>query len=105
MIRNFTPHPISIYLDGTVVREIPSEGSIRLDETAVEIGSADGFTVFEVQRTSTALPTQESGVWLVVSDMVRSAFPERTDLLSPYGIVRDDSGRILGNESFAGNPA
>jgi len=47
------------------------------------------------------MPEQVSGVAYIVSALVRSAYPDRTDLLIPHGLVRDDDGNIIGCRGFA----
>jgi hypothetical protein len=44
------------------------------------------------------LPAREAGVVYIVSALVRAAEPDRGDLASPGGLVRDDAGVIVGCE-------
>jgi hypothetical protein len=36
----------------------------------------------------------------IVSRLIRTALPERGDLASPYGLVRDAEGRAIGAEGL-----
>lgn len=46
------------------------------------------------------LPEPKTDVWLIVSQLVKSALPDRTDLLVPTDIVRDANGSIIGCRSL-----
>jgi len=101
-IKNMTPHPITIVAeDGTVVRGIASDGLVRLKATTVRDGEVDGIpvsrTVFGQQE---GLPEAEDGVYYIVSQLVKTALPERKDLLVPAEVVRDAQGNILGCRSL-----
>ena len=95
-IKNLTPHVVIIHVGENRV-EIPSTGVARCKATSTKIGECNGIplqsTVFgEVSD----LPTQEDGVLLIVSALVRQALPSRGDLASPADLVRDDKGQIIG---------
>ena len=47
------------------------------------------------------LPDPADDTLYVVSRLVISAVPDRTDLVSPDGAVRDDQGRIIGCTALA----
>lgn len=46
------------------------------------------------------LPEKVEGVYLIVSQLVKNAAPERTDLLVPAEVYRDESGNIVGCKSL-----
>jgi hypothetical protein len=106
-LRNLTPHDVTLIGDDGVYQsfatEVPNgaEGP-RVIETVVRArpaGAIDGVPVElrHIDRAEvTGLPTAEDGVLLIVSEMVREAEPDRSDLVSPTALVRDPSGRIIG---------
>ena len=98
MIKNCTPHPIVVRVNGieTVFPPcgiIPRVGTIETPATEVEGLPCVTQTMGQVQ----GLPDPEAGVFLLVSAMVFGAC-DRVDLLAPdtgKTCVRDDQGRIL----------
>jgi len=103
VIKNMTPHPITILDESNnVIRSIPSDGLIRLKANVVFAG----FTVDGVNITKTefgepeGLPDYEFGKFYVVSQLVKNAFPERSDLLVPAEVVRDENGSVIGCRSL-----
>lgn len=100
---NYTPHPIHVVgEDNQVIKTIESTGLIRLKASTVDAG----FEVNGVKITTTdfgepeGLPEFEEGVFYIVSQLVKSALPQRRDLLVPAEVVRDDKGNILGCKSL-----
>ena len=101
-IKNMTPHPINVVNgEGKNIRIIPNEGIIRLKTETSPAGKVDGIpltkTVFGV---SEGLPEFQEGVFLIVSQLVKNALPERKDLIVPAEVVRDEKGNIIGCKSF-----
>jgi hypothetical protein len=101
---NMTPHPITIVgVNNEVVLSIPVSGTqIRLKvstETLSEtiLGVPVSKTIFGEPE---GLPEFQEGTWYIVSQLVKSALPSRTDLLVPAEVVRDSSGNILGCKSL-----
>jgi len=103
MIRNFTPHPINILdTENKEIVTIAPEGiSIRLKSTVKKQGSHNGLpltkTVFGEPQ---GLPEVETETLLIVSQLVKSALPNRPDLVVPAELVRDDNGQIIGCRSL-----
>lgn len=103
MIRNLTPHPVTILgEDGKVLLTLEPEGVIpRVREKHVAEGevTVDGVAI-PVSRINYEevenLPAPKPGVYLVVSLLTAQAAPDRPDLLVPVGQVRDGQGRIVG---------
>jgi len=101
---NMTPHAINIVDDAKVViKTIPQSGSlIRLQASTVDAG----FTVDDIKVTKTVFGTPEGlpeyslGTFYVVSQLVKSALPNRSDLLVPAEVVRDSNGNIIGCKSL-----
>ena len=46
------------------------------------------------------LPAYEEGTFYIVSQIVKSALPYRTDLLVPAEMVRDAAGNVVGCKSL-----
>jgi hypothetical protein len=120
-IVNMTPHPIH-FLDenGEIKRTFPPEGLARLKAVTVDTGiSIDGCRVTTTEfGTPEGLPAEElvnltgsnadeldggeigPKTYYIVSQLIKSANPNRLDLLVPAEVVRDAEGRILGCRSF-----
>lgn len=104
IIINTTPHPITILDDANEVLEVfpTGEFNIRISSSTVDAG----FTVNNIKITTTeygkvnGLPEWQPFVYYIVSAMVKSALPNRTDLLVPAEQVRDDKGIIIGCRSL-----
>lgn len=101
-IKNYTPHPVMIVDSlGTVTHTFPSEGLIRLQATTVAdepiAGIPTSYTAFGEPQ---GLPPFEEGTYYIVSQLVKSALPERADLLVPAEVVRDEQGNIVGCRSL-----
>ncbi len=100
---NMTPHPINIIKEGQPTKTIPISGKlIRLKTstilTGVEVnGVRLSKTVFGEPE---GLPKEVEGTYIIVSQLVKSALPQRSDLLVPAEVVRDNQGHILGCRSL-----
>ena len=107
-IVNKTPHEVHIVnRQGERIKTFPMEGDpIRLK---AEVHDVEGNLRREVPITYTvyaggdSLPPYVEGVWYIVSQLVLSAFPDRTDLLVPAEVVRDAGGNIVGCRSLGCN--
>ena len=127
MVKNLTPHPINIIgPDGENIATIaPEPTPARLAAQTVPADSIDGIaTSHTVFGEPEGLPTpghrcticggpgtfgvcDDPGCaaaagpcFFVVSQLIKSALPERTDLLVPAEVVRDKSGAIIGCRSL-----
>jgi hypothetical protein len=96
---NMTPHPINIVDNvGVNIMTIPSSGLVRLKAHTVDAG----FRVDGVKITTTkfgeaeGLPDFKDGVFIIVSQLVKTAVQHRTDLLVPAEVLRDANGNIIG---------
>lgn len=103
-ILNLTPHPITILDEngGEKLRILPHPcPPARLSATTERVKEIDGIpfskTVF---GEATDLPEEEEEVYLIVSQLIKSAFPERCDLVVPAEVVRDERGYIAGCKSL-----
>jgi hypothetical protein len=75
-----------IRLSMKVVRDVPLMDGTPTSKT--EFGKPEG------------LPELQEGVFYIVSQLVKSALPNRADLLVPAEVVRDQSGNIVGCKSL-----
>ncbi len=97
-IINLTPH--SIELPGL---SIPTSGVVEMKEEL--LGSFNGVDLYTTSyKDVTGLPAPKEGVLLIVSDIVRSACPDRTDLASPQGLRRDEDGKVIGCNGLSVHP-
>ena len=103
IIKNLTPHPINLLDENNnIVRTFGSDGLVRLKANTVSAG----FTVDDCKITKTVfgepdgLPEYQFGQFYIVSQLVKSALPQREDLLVPAEVVRDANGNIIGCKSF-----
>lgn len=106
-IVNCTPHPVCVIANGTAKTLFPPSGRVpRITETAYEwkpLAMDWSFQTVVVERHAAEvsdLPDPEDGTWFVVSRMVFDAATDRSDLLVPHDVVRDEDGRIIGCRSF-----
>lgn len=107
-ILNLTPHPVSI-LDakGKVIRTFPPSGQVaRLVEKEEPLAplSIEGVEIPLYRKDFGKvenLPNAEEGTLYIVSLPVAQALPERTDLLIPHQLVRDNEGRVVGARALA----
>lgn len=97
MFKNYTPHSIQLVTESDT-QNIPSQGIARVSELVQDGPHPLIKTV--VFGSVTGLPEPQNGVWLIVSALVKSACPERMDLVSPHGMVRDSDGKIIGCSGF-----
>ena len=95
---NLTPHAITVVGHG----EIPTAGLVpRVAMKTKAAGLVAGFpTSFTEYGEVEGLPSGIEGVYLIVSQMLKSACPDRTDLLYPAELVRDEKGNITGCKSL-----
>ena len=104
MIINKTPHAVYIIDDNNqVVRTYEkTEGQIRLSVKTVRVGILpDGTPISKTEfGEPEGLPEFQEGVFYIVSQIVKNALPERTDLVVPAEVVRDEKGNIIGCKSL-----
>ncbi len=99
-ILNFTPHAVNLITAEKTMTFEP-KGLVRLKALTVSAGQLG-----EVPLTKTefgepeGLPEFKEGTYYIVSQLVKSALPNRPDLLVPAELVRDEQGAIVGCKSF-----
>jgi len=104
-IINKTPHPVTIVGEENVIVHTfpacPREELIRLKSETVPAEAINGVaTSRTVFGEATGLPEFREGIYYVVSQMVKSAKADRSDLLVPAEVVRDENGQIIGCRSL-----
>jgi hypothetical protein len=98
-IINKVPHAVYILDDNdTVIRVFPkSNGMIRVEESSTDVGVIDGIPICStIWGDTTDVPPPKKGIYYIVSQLVKTALPDRPDLLVPKAIVRDNDGTIIG---------
>ena len=102
-IVNATPHAVNLVNDdGDILRTFKPEVSVRVASTCKVVDEIAGIpidctTFGEVE----GLPEYQSGVYYIVSRLVKQALPDREDLLCPGQQVRDSAGRVIGCKSLS----
>jgi hypothetical protein len=102
-IKNLTPHAIHICDDNhNVYKTIEAEAvPARLKASTV---FHDMFGVIRITKTVFGepenLPEPTEDCYYIVSQLIKSAFPQRADLLVPAEVVRDIYGNIIGCKSL-----
>lgn len=102
---NLTPHSLTVLrADGSAVTLPPSGTVARCTVTGARVGEIGGIVL---TRTSvgivTDMPAPAEGVMYVVSLVVRTALPGRTDIASPGELVRGPDGQPVGCRGLAVN--
>jgi hypothetical protein len=102
-IVNLTPHKINVVSETTV--SFPPSGKVaRVTQNLLEVENENGIPIFteklgEVEN----LPQAKDGVMFIVSVMVRTACPHRTDVVSPGKMIRNSEGQPIGCEGLIKN--
>lgn len=104
-IINLTPHDINVVRESGDVVTFPPSGQVaRISVDQKKVGQICGVDVFTSQRGDVCdLPDQATDIFLIVSMAIRTAFPDRTDLLSPGTLVRNDQGQPIGCRGLVSN--
>lgn len=103
-LKNFTPHVIDIYNNGTRVFRLLSDGLARVKEETNIVDYLEVIPIVEKKYTEIeGLPPMEEGVYYIVSQLVAQAAKKigRWDCLIPADLVRDENGVIIGCQSLA----
>lgn len=117
VLRNLTAHEIVLHAEDGTRLHLPAAPAVpRLiraggTTTALTVQAVDGtahpvtLTVGDrVTGLEPALPEPEEGVLLVTSRVVASFRPDRTDLVWPDDLLRDEAGRVVGARRLAALP-
>ncbi len=98
MMVNLTPHTVIIIKsDGSILSLEPAPRAARCAQQEQVIDSIDGIPVSRVQMGAVEnLPARQQGVTYIVSHIVLQACPERSDLVKPGELVRNEQGEVIG---------
>jgi len=109
-IINLTPHVLNVVANsGKTIEILPSGKVARCTQTNTVWDNnilVDGTDEFLTINNTTFgqvvdLPEPEEGTLFVVSSIVKSAVPNRNDVLRPGEAVRDAAGKIIGCKGLA----
>lgn len=97
MLVNLTPHALTIVKnDGSTIVLQPESTPARVRVTRDILDTVDGVDLYSVKYGEVEnLPESRLGVYYIVSLLVKSAMPNRHDLLSPGDLVRDENGNVI----------
>lgn len=121
MIINCTPHDVAIYTpsgcymrDGLPYRRDDEEDlqTFRTYPAAKKparaiyvrkvVGAVDGILIYRrFPEEVVNLPNPKPGTYYIVPKMLAQACPERKDLIFPGGLVRNESGDVVGCVDFS----
>lgn len=101
---NLTPHPLVLVLSDGNRAVAPSGTVARCSSTNKPAGDFEGVPLTRVTFGAVEnLPEPVEGTLYVVSALVRSAVPHRTDVASPGDLVRDEAGNVIGCKGLVVN--
>lgn len=110
-IINLTPHAITVLRDGEEIAVYEASGCLaRCESKTGVVGEIAGIPLTETRfgklylvdkgKVRHELPEIQDGTFYIVSALVARA-AQREDFVIVNDTVRDDSGRIVGCQSFA----
>jgi hypothetical protein len=95
---NLTPHALTVFdADNNPITFPKCDNPARVtvsSEVVYALGSIEVSTA--IYGDVYNLPESKPDTYYIVSMLVRQALPERTDLLSPGELVRDEGGNAIG---------
>ncbi len=96
--KNLCPHAVNVVLPNGEVRDYMPSGIIaRCSQKEEVVGEFDGIPVTRQSFGEVLdLPAPEKDVHYIVSRLVAAACPERSDLVFPGPLVRDENGQPKG---------
>jgi hypothetical protein len=95
---NLTPHNVNVINDDGTTTYPPSGTVARVTTQSVRVGLlGDGTPLFRTLYGEVeGLPEPTEGTVYLVSSLVRNRVPNRTDVFSPFQLVRDENGNTVG---------
>lgn len=109
---NLTPHDIHMYVNDKKVQTYPAHYTTeeqhlipRCSMETIQVDTLDDmFPLYKtVYGEVNNLPDQKEDTYLIVSAMVRNKRSDRTDLISPYDLIRNDKQQVIGCTGFDTN--
>lgn len=94
---NLTPHTINIVTDGETINVPPSGDVARVATNYRVVDNINDVPIYECfYGDLTGLPEANGVDRYIVSGMIKTAVPHRTDVFSPGELVRDENGKPVG---------
>lgn len=95
---NLTPHAIHVHGGGVIRTFEPSGQVARVIVMPIIVDEINGIPIFrdQVMDDIEGLPDPSHGVVLIVSTLVRVSVPDRSDVVSPGKLIRDNDGKPIG---------
>lgn len=112
---NLTPHAVNVCTGRSKIpsitilpvydtKELQEEFLPRVNEKTLATTNLGIFPITEIAYNDVKnLPDEQVNTYLIVSAMVRTALPERYDLLSPGEAIRNDKGQTIACKGFYTN--
>ena len=98
---NLTGHPVT---DTNTNKTFDPKGLVRTDNISTKRYRANGIPVFSTSTSQLdPLPDPEQGVAYIVSNLYLNTCPERTDVVAPGKVVRDEIGKPIACRGFRCN--
>tara|TARA_E500000331_G_C17139166_1_gene661913 strand:+ start:303 stop:668 length:366 start_codon:yes stop_codon:yes gene_type:complete len=98
---NLTPHTLNIHSNGNVTDITPSGAIARVSTSYNQIETVAGINVYScVYGSIDGLPEAQDNKIFVVSGVVKSAVPNREDVMSPGELIRDENGKPVGSNGL-----
>ena len=95
---NLTPHSVNIMRAGAPNLIVPASGKVaRVKSTSLKVNEARKVDIIAITYGDVEdLPAPVAGTVYIVSAMVASRVQDRPDVMSPWGLCRDDAGVVIG---------
>ena len=94
---NLTPHTINVHSNGNVTNITPSGNIARVTTSYNNTGTIAGINIFDcVYGDIDGLPSSQDSTIYIVSGVIKSAVPNRQDVMSPGELIRDENGKPVG---------
>ena len=94
---NLTPHEVKVLDQNGQIQTIPASGEVARISTSFEVDDVvNGVAIGHTKYSGvTGLPDPVTGTIYIVSLILLKALPDRTDLVAPNELVRDEKGLVL----------
>jgi hypothetical protein len=94
---NLTPHTINIHSNGNVTNLAPSGNIARVSTNYQHSNTVSGINIYGcVYGDIDGLPDSQDNTIYIVSGVVKSAVPDRLDVMSPGELIRNNDGKPIG---------
>lgn len=98
---NLTGHPVT---DTNTNKTFDPIGCVRTEAVTKKVYRANGIPVFRSTiKQLDPLPDPVDGVCYIVSNLYLNTCPERTDVVAPGRVVRDEEGKPVACRGFRCN--